>query len=118
MRRNQWGRETTPPIHRQPPPSELRWLADWMVQQVMDHPGTPPKKVQWIPDPSYPPEAMVWLQTEVEAECLRRGLTVILQMQDQPERPMPPTPGELLAASMTKLPALPPTAGGYLPEKV
>lgn len=115
MNQNQWGRETAPPIHRDP--HRLRWVADWMIRQVAEHPHPSPRRIQWIPDPSFTPQEVSWLRSVVEDAYLASGQVVLLQRAEEPERPFPPTPGELLAASMRDLPALPPTAGGLCPPQ-
>lgn len=97
MSQSQWVREMEPPIHRRLDPVAAR-VVEWVKWMNLD--GRPlhitPVPGEWPParrravEQAVFPKQIVW--------------------EDQP--PPTPTPGELLAASMPTLPALPPTAGG------
>ena len=123
---DQWTRETTPPLHRRsqmpdPDPFGLRWLAEALVQHHLESPRDPSQrdpcpKVPWIPDSSYSPLQTAWLEREMESICSKRGRPMQLVRVDSFDPPTP-TPGELLASSMSRLPALPPTAGGLTSPK-
>jgi len=94
----------------------LDWVAHWAADLALGRkpPKSGPQVVPWMPDPSWGPRAVAWVEARIVALCLWRGRHVILERMP-PQPPPPPTPGELLASSMTELPALPPTAGGLCP---
>lgn len=133
MENSQWGRETAPPVHRHrkphPDPFNLRWVAVELAESVLRHLRDPhrrrdpsligsgrPERVEWIPDQGFTPLQLAWMVLEIENYCAKRGRPV--QLVDRTNPPTP-TPGELLAATMKLLPALPPTAGGLVaPAKV
>lgn len=120
-----WPRETAPPIHRHhhngiSDPFGQRWLAEHLAKSILERPCDPklkgrPERVPCRLDPMFSQLANAWMAAEIEDYCARRGRPIVLV--EMPADPPTPTPGELLAATMTKLPALPPTAGGLLPAK-
>ena len=120
MNQDQWARETTPPIRHRPPnpdPFGLLWLAEHLAKLILERPCDPRLKgrAERIPcrmDPSCSPLVTAWIIAEVENYCAKRGRPVVLASMDR--LPLPPSPGELLASSMSRLPALPPTAGGLV----
>ena len=129
MEQNQWGRETAPPIRHRPPnpdPFNLRWVAVELAESVLRHLRDPhrrrdpslsgsgrPERVEWMPDEGFTPLQLAWVSLQIEDYCSRRGRPIVLVDRRYP--PPAPTPGELLASSMSRLPALPPTAGGLMP---
>lgn len=96
-------------------------MVDHVVRSVLAHPCDPrlkgrPERLPCYPDPGHSPMVQAWIIAEIEHRCAKRGRPIVLVRLDL--SPPTPTPGELLASSMSRLPALPPTAGGLcLPVK-